>query len=223
MVKNNYFFCLCLLVLTSTNTYAQNWIDSLDMARYYHKKGAYQKADQYYQAAQKIAPKNIDLSREIAQNHYRNNNFKAADQAYQKTRLQKIKRSEKGKYFHNLGNTRFQQKRYQEAIEAFKSALRMNPNDPASKYNLSESIRRLKKDKNKDKPKDKNKQKDKPKPKNKDKDKKPGKNPPRPSKLPNKIADKILDKLTKQESKTRRKIARKKKGNKAQYATDKNW
>ena len=177
MVKNKYFFCLCLLVITSSSIYAQNWIDSLDMARYYHKKGAYQKANQYYQAAQKIAPKNIDLSREIAQNHYRNNNFIAADQA----------------------------------------------NDPASKYNLSESIRRLKKDKKNDKPKDKNKPKDKPKSKNKDKDKKPGNNPPKPSKLPNKIADKILDKLTKQESKTRRKIARKNKGNKAQNATDKNW
>lgn len=221
MVKNNYFFCFSLLVLTSASTYAQNWIDSLDMARYYHKKGIYQKADQYYQAAQKLAPKNIDLSREIAQNHYRNNNFVAADQAYQKTRLQKIKRSEKGKYFHNLGNTRFQQKRYQEAIEAFKSALRIHPNDPASKYNLSESIRRLKKDKKKDKPKDKNKPKDLP--KNKDKNKNPKENPPNKSKLPNKIADKILDKLTRQESKTRRKIARKKKGNKAQQTTDKNW
>lgn len=220
MVKNKYFFCLCFLVLTSTSAYAQNWIDSLDMARYYYKKGAYQKANEYYQAAQKIAPKNIDLSREIAQNHYRNNNFIAADQAYQTTRLQKIKRSEKGKYFHNLGNTRFQQKRYQEAVEAFKSALRLNPNDPASKYNLSESIRRLKKDKKKDQPKD-NKPKDKP--KNKNKDKKPVNKPPKPSKLPNKIADKILDNLSKQESKTRRKIARKNKGNKAQYATDKNW
>jgi tetratricopeptide (TPR) repeat protein len=43
----------------------------------------------------------------------------------------------KHKAFHNLGNTFMNAKRYQEAVEAYKNALRNNPTDEETRYNLA--------------------------------------------------------------------------------------
>jgi len=44
---------------------------------------------------------------------------------------------EKHKAFHNLGNTFMNAKNYQEAVEAYKNALRNNPTDDETRYNLA--------------------------------------------------------------------------------------
>ncbi|MEZ4874430.1 MAG: tetratricopeptide repeat protein [Flavobacteriaceae bacterium] len=44
---------------------------------------------------------------------------------------------EKHKAFHNLGNTLMNAKDYQGAVEAYKNALRNNPNDDETRYNLA--------------------------------------------------------------------------------------
>ena len=50
-----------------------------------------------------------------------------------KTETDKI---EKSKAFYNLGNSLLMQQKLDESIEAYKNALRQNPNDLESKYNL---------------------------------------------------------------------------------------
>ena len=44
---------------------------------------------------------------------------------------------EKHKAYHNLGNTFMNAKKYQEAVEAYKNALRNNPTDDETRYNLA--------------------------------------------------------------------------------------
>ncbi|MAN59877.1 MAG: hypothetical protein CMC08_08600 [Flavobacteriaceae bacterium] len=44
---------------------------------------------------------------------------------------------EKHKAFHNLGNTFMNEKNYQGAVEAYKNALRNNPTDDETRYNLA--------------------------------------------------------------------------------------
>ena len=46
-------------------------------------------------------------------------------------------KSEKHQAFHNLGNTFMNEKNYQEAVSAYKDALRNNPNDDETRYNLA--------------------------------------------------------------------------------------
>lgn len=43
----------------------------------------------------------------------------------------------KHKAFHNLGNTFMKQKMYQEAVDSYKNALRNNPTDDETRYNLA--------------------------------------------------------------------------------------
>ena len=44
---------------------------------------------------------------------------------------------EKHKAYHNIGNTLMQKKRCKEAVSAYKNALRNNPSDDESRYNLA--------------------------------------------------------------------------------------
>lgn len=86
-------------------------------------------------------------------------------------------RPERHQAYHNLGNCLMLEKDYQGAAEAYKNALRNNPNDEKTRYNYA-LAKRMAKDnppkkegnKNKDK-EDKKKNKDQDKDKNKDQDK----------------------------------------------------
>lgn len=73
-------------------------------------------------------------------------------------------KAEKHKAYHNLGNTYMNEKNYQQAVEAYKSALRNNPTDDQTRYNLALAKEMLEKnppqdgggnDQNKDQDKDK--------------------------------------------------------------------
>ncbi len=46
-------------------------------------------------------------------------------------------KAEKHRAFHNLGNTLMNEKNYQAAVAAYKDALRNNPNDDQTRYNLA--------------------------------------------------------------------------------------
>lgn len=68
-------------------------------------------------------------------------------------------KSEKHRIYHNLGNSYMQQKNYQAAVNAFKDALRNDPTDEETRYNLALAKKMLEKEQqNQDGNKDQNKQ-----------------------------------------------------------------
>jgi len=76
-------------------------------------------------------------------------------------------KEEKHRAFHNIGNTLMQNKKCREAVEAYKNALRNNPSDDESRYNLALAKECAKEqgggeseDEKKDKEKDENKKED---------------------------------------------------------------
>lgn len=211
-----------------SNVFSQDWRDSLEEARLAYKSKEYPKALQFYKSAQKLAPKGFDFSNEIAQTTYKLKSFADAEKLYSTSAAKSSNQLKKASQFHNLGNAQMQQKNYSAAIDSYKKALRNNPYDNQTRYNLSEAIRKLKEQQNKNNPKnnDKNQkdnqqknndnQKDKQKEKQKDESKLKNQDQSR------KEVDRILDKLTKQESETKRKISDKK-GEKGQTISGKDW
>ncbi|MEN9999730.1 MAG: hypothetical protein RI922_2720 [Bacteroidota bacterium] len=133
-----------LFLLVSCTAFSQEWRDSLKVARDAYKKQEYTKALKYYQAAQKKAPSEVDLSDEMGQSAYKAREFEKAERIYQQSAASKKDAASKAKSYHNMGNSRLKSKDYNGAIDAYKEALRNNPNDEQTRYNLSEAIRRLK-------------------------------------------------------------------------------
>lgn len=222
-----------LFIVFAFQGFSQQWVDSLKVARTAYKNKEYDKANRYYRSAQNLAPKDVDLSEEIAQSTYRSRDFDNAEKVYQQAASEKNDKLEKAKMQHNLGNTRMKKKDYSGAIEAYKDALRNNPNDQETQYNLSEAIRQKKQQEDK-----KNNQQN-------QNGKNPSQNQNNPGSnnsnnsgggstsskndkkssgsLPNKQADKLLDNLTRQEANTRRRISSGSKNEENKSKSGKNW
>lgn len=134
--------------------------------------------------------------------------------------------------WHNYGNAKLMQKNYEDAILGYKKALKLNPKDEDTRYNLAYAQRELKKQQDQQKKNDKDKKNDKK--DNKDekkdqKDKEDIKNPndkdkkeePQPQ-MSKEQAEKILNALKNDEKKMQ--ALRKKKGDPAQKVkVEKDW
>ena len=89
--------------------------------------------------------------------------YKEASGFYQEASISKgATKEEKHKAYHNLGNIAMKEKEYDKAVLAYKEALRNNPDDDETRYNLAVAKEMLKKNppqnqdnQNKDKNKDK--------------------------------------------------------------------
>lgn len=131
----------------SVSVFSQEWRDSLSVARDAYSKQEYGKALKYYRSAQSKAPEGVDLSKEMGQSAYKNLQYKDAEEIYRQQAHAEKQPNEKAKAYHNLGNSLMQQKKYDEAIDAYKQSLRNDPSNDKTRHNLSEAMRLLKEQK----------------------------------------------------------------------------
>lgn len=133
-----------VVLFVVSNVNAQDWRDTLDMARKAYKANDFDKALGFYEKAQGGAPDGVDLSDEMGQSAYKAKRYDLAEKIYQQGQGNKRSSKSQANNFHNLGNSRMRQENYQGAVEAYKDALRRNPKDEKTRYNLSEAMRKIK-------------------------------------------------------------------------------
>ena len=97
---------------------------------------------------------------------YRQKKFEEAGKEFSSASLKNTSKEVQAQAYHNLGNSLLQAGKLDECIDAYKNALRRNPQDMETKYNLAyaqnlkkkqEEQKKQNKDQNKDQKKDKNK------------------------------------------------------------------
>lgn len=126
------------------------------------------------EAKPKLGVANYNLGTTI----YKQNKIAEAENSFKIAIKNATTKEEKHKSFHNLGNAFMQAKNYQGAVEAYKNALRNNPQDDETRYNFALAKKMLeqnppkKDDKKDDKVKKDDKDKDKKDQDKKDEDKK---------------------------------------------------
>jgi Ca-activated chloride channel family protein len=218
---------LAAITLPAIGSYAQEKKLVREGNKLYEEKRYKEAADAYQQAINKkpgYTPGMFNLGNTM----YQQKQYDAARKVLGATAKAEKDKDGKSAANYNIGNTYMQEQKWQEAVDAYKQALRNNPQDADAKYNLSYAQTMLKKqqggggkDKNKDKKDDKNKDKDKQDNKdNKDdkkdqdkdkqnkndkqddnKDKQDQKPQPQPSKLSEKQAEQLLNALQQEEKK----------------------
>lgn len=159
------------LFFLSLAAWAQETDKYLPKANAEFEAKKYADAEANYRISISKKRKNPTASYNLGNSIYRQNQAGEAQYPYLKAIESAKDKTQKHQAFHNLGNVFMKEKNYTKAVEAYKNALRNNPNDDESRYNFALAKKMLKdnppKDDKKDKKKDKKDDK-----KDKDKDKK---------------------------------------------------
>ncbi len=103
-----------------------------------YEKGNYQDAAGRYMRALGADPASFEAHYNLGNALYRQEMYDQAAQVLQQTAADSLAASlDRAQAFYNLGNTQFQQKKYAEALESYKNSLRLNPDDPQTKFNYA--------------------------------------------------------------------------------------
>ena len=93
-------------------------------------------AEMEYRKAISEQPASVAGIYNLGNSYYKKGNFEEALYRHQQATESASSKAEKHKAFHNIGNILMQNKKCKEAVEAFKNALRNNPTDNETRYNL---------------------------------------------------------------------------------------
>ena len=137
-MKNNILFSFFISVFLSVNMYAQ----SENYAKYYNKgnklyENNFEEAEKNFRVAIDDTLSDLRATFNLSNKYYTEGLFdEAISRQIQAAELAKNK-SEKHRVFHNLGNSLMSKEMCSEAVQAYKNALRNNPKDDETRYNLA--------------------------------------------------------------------------------------
>ncbi len=94
-------------------------------------------AEMAYRKAMSQQSNTVAASYNLGNGFYKEGNFDEALYRHEQAAKDATSKTEKHKAFHNIGNILMQNQMCKEAVEAFKNALRNNPNDDETRYNLA--------------------------------------------------------------------------------------
>jgi Tfp pilus assembly protein PilF len=117
-------------VIKETNKLLKNAEDDLAENDFYSAEASFRKAVSK-------DPESVKAKYNMANMYYGKEKPSQAESRLKQAAKVAETKDDKHRIFHNLGNTFMEQKKYKEAVEAYKNALRNNPNDEETRYNLA--------------------------------------------------------------------------------------
>ena len=193
-------FSCCLFIMTSVN--AQKASQLVEKGNTDYKKKEFQKADEAYTKAIQKDDKNAVAQFNSGNAKQKLRKYEEASKSYEAAANNTGDASVKARAYYNQGLAFIRQNKLKEAIDAFKSSLRLDANDKEARENLQKA---LKEHKQQQQPKSNDPQDNKNKKKTKDKEPKQ----PDKSKLKKEEAEKMLNDLQKEEKNLQKQVQKK--------------
>lgn len=119
-----------LLALKKANNYVYEGNEMLN-------EDEFVSAEMEYRKAISKQNNNVAGAYNLGNAYYKEGNFNEALYRHEQAAKNATDKSEKHKAYHNIGNILMQNKQCKEAVEAFKNALRNDPTDNETRYNLA--------------------------------------------------------------------------------------
>lgn len=98
-----------------------------------------------YRKAISKNPENVAAPYNLGRAYYNRESLGEAFSRFKQAGEKATDKSDKYRAYHNMGNVYMKNKEYEKAVEAYKEALRNNPNDEETRYNLALAKEMLKK------------------------------------------------------------------------------
>lgn len=206
----------------STNSLIRSGNKSYDQQKY-------NQATDKYTAALSKEPNNEKAIFNQANAMYQLGEYEKAASYFDAISKQTKNLDVKSKAYHNLGNTFYKQSQFEKSVQAYKEALKINPSDKDTKYNLMMAMAKLKDDQQQQQKQDqKNKQENKQNQQQnqqsaQDKNKaQQQKEQEQQGKMSNEEAQRLLEALENEEGKTQQKLQQQQ-GNGKKTKVAKDW
>ena len=206
-----------ILLMIASVAFAQNDRDYIRSGNRLYRNKSFDKAEVEYRKAVSANAENLQAVYNLGCSMMMQQKDSVAIQYFERASKLETNKLRRAKSNHNIGVILQNHKMYDKAIEAYKQALRDNPNDDETRYNLALCKKLLKnnpdnnkqnknqdKDKNQDKNKEENKDNDKDKDKNKDK--KDQQNPPPQEQMSKDNAEQLLNAAMQNEKQTQQRL-----------------
>lgn len=141
-LKRGLLLLLLISLWTGTKLDAQSQHRLLRQADRAYVDQDYASAEQLYRQALE-AENSPEGNHNLGNSLYQQGDYEEAAKRYEEAAALTEDKSTRASAYHNLGNARFEQKDYESAVEAYEESLRNNPDDIATKTNLSLARKRM--------------------------------------------------------------------------------
>ena len=139
-MEKKYLISLILMIIYSF-TFSQSTEKLVRKGNSQYFKGNYKDAEVDYNKALINDSTNTKALFNLGDALYKQENYEEALKRFESLVENNLDKKTKSKVYHNIGNTLLKSKKYPESIEAYKKALRYNPTDQDTKYNLSYALK----------------------------------------------------------------------------------
>ncbi|MFT7285320.1 tetratricopeptide repeat protein [Nonlabens sp.] len=133
MVLGNYAFAKAQQTPTTNPIYE----NAITKAQKYASDGNFNLAEAAYKKAKALNPQSTDAAYNLGNLYYENTKKYNASNSYVAAAEAATTKEEKHRIYHNQGNLLLENKEYKKAVESYKNALRNNPADEETRYNLA--------------------------------------------------------------------------------------
>ena len=141
---------LCVIVLFQISVFGQNINKEIRKGVNLYKDSSFVNAEKKFGEALLKDQDSFIPSFNLADAVYKQNDFERSASLFKGLTKKAKNKKQKSMAYHNLGNSLYNQNKIEESIEAYKNALRNNPDDQDSKYNLALAKKLLKKEEEKE-------------------------------------------------------------------------
>ena len=205
-------FAFCFLISSAT-VFAQKENVLINKGNQLYKQKKFDQSQQEYQKAVSGAPANATANYNLGNAQFRKNSFDEASKSYNNSVEHADDKTVKEKGFYNKGVALIKQQKPDESIDAWKNALKLDPNDEDARENLEKALLEKKAKQPKDQKQDQQKQ-------NQQQQPQPKQQQPH-SKLNKQQVDQLLKALQQRENEAQQKMNQNKQHSLSQ--PDKDW
>jgi len=137
---------LFFLLLFAISGFGQNTAHNvIDGNKAYRNKEYDKAASLYRKSLEQKSEYDFQARYNLANTMYKSGDFEGARKVYSGLLSDSLDNRTQSRLYHNIGNTFMQEKQYEQSVQAYKNALKYNPSDEDSRYNLSYALQMLKK------------------------------------------------------------------------------